>query len=138
MWVDEAGGSMDRASGGSAGEGSGWWVSSGEDARSRCMCWRGGGGAICTRGAVAPKQMCDLYRAFAGGDVETARKLHFDLFDLFGALFAEANPQPAKYALHRLGISANELRLPMVPAASQTEELVDHALAKLGLISASN
>ena len=132
--VKEASGSLDQASAILAGACSGFAVLSGDDSLSLPLYSLGGHGAISTTAGVAPRQMSDLYRAFAAGDARTARKLHFDLFPLFGALFAETNPQPAKYALSRLGIIANELRLPMVPVAPETEALVDRALATLGLI----
>ena len=131
--VKEASGSLDAASAILAGAEPGFTVLSGDDSLSLPLYSLGGHGAISTTAAVAPRQMSDLYRAFAAKDPETARKLHFDLFDLFGALFSETNPQPAKYALSRLGIIANELRLPMVPVTPETEGLVDQALANLGL-----
>jgi len=132
--VKEASGSLDQASAILARACSGFTVLSGDDSLSLPLYSLGGHGAISTTAAVAPRQMSDLYRAFAAGDTGAARKLHFDLFPLFGALFAETNPQPAKYALKRLGIIANELRLPMVPVARDTEALVDRALADLGLL----
>lgn len=126
--VKEASGSLDQASAILAGAAPGFAVLSGDDSLSLPLYALGGHGAISTTAAVAPRQMSDMYRAFAAGDSETARRLHFDLFPLFGALFAETNPQPAKYALSRLGIAANELRLPMVPVAPATAALVDSAL----------
>lgn len=132
--VKEASGSLDQASAILSGVGPDFSVLSGDDSLCLPMYSLGGHGTISTTASVAPRQMSDMYRAFDDGHAGAARTLHFDLFPLFGALFAEANPQPAKYALYRLGIIANELRLPMVPVASETEGLVDRALARLGLL----
>ena len=48
-------------------------------------------------------------------------------------LFAEPSPCPAKYALSKLGKMANEMRLPLVPIAKETEAKIDAAMAQAGL-----
>ena len=60
-----------------------------------------------------------------------ARALHHRLFPLFKACFVEPNPIPGKYAMASLGLMANELRLPLVPATAKTEELIDKILKEL-------
>ena len=50
---------------------------------------------------------------------------------LFQACFVEPNPIPGKAAMARLGLMANELRLPLVPASPKTEELIAKTLDEL-------
>ncbi len=48
-------------------------------------------------------------------------------------LFSETSPAPTKYALARLGLMREELRLPMVPVGEATRALVDGAMRHAGL-----
>jgi 4-hydroxy-tetrahydrodipicolinate synthase len=104
-------------------------VFSGDDSLALPLYALGGHGAITTVGNVAPGPMARLYHGYFEGQVEEARKIHFQLLPLFKALFCEVNPCPVKFALHRMGFVRNELRLPLAPITSASEELVLEALA---------
>ena len=52
---------------------------------------------------------------------------------LHRALFCETNPAPAKYALSRLGRSAEDVRLPLVALSERAKAEVDAALVAVGL-----
>ena len=52
-----------------------------------------------------------------------------------GALFVDPNPAGPKYALSVLGKLANELRLPMLPAASTAQAAIKAAMTHAGLLS---
>ena len=64
-------------------------------------------------------------------DMVKARAYHHLLSPLFKACFVEPNPIPGKYAMARLGLMRNELRLPLVPASPKTEELIAKTLDEL-------
>lgn len=84
---------------------------------------------------LAPRKVADLYEAAERGDMEEARKLHFDLFELNHSVFFDTNPIPIKYMMKRMGLIANnEHRLPMVPATPELEKRLDRVLANAGLI----
>ena len=53
---------------------------------------------------------------------------------LHRALFVEANPIPVKWALSKMGLIENELRLPMVPLSSRYYEAVRNALGEAGCL----
>ena len=62
-----------------------------------------------------------------------AEEIHRKYFPLLRALFIETNPGPLKHALERLGFTAAELRLPLVPVRPDTATAIDQTLEKLGL-----
>jgi 4-hydroxy-tetrahydrodipicolinate synthase len=50
-------------------------------------------------------------------------------------LFLEASPAPTKYALARLGLCSEEVRLPLLPVQSQVvKDEIDAAMKEAGLI----
>jgi len=76
--------------------------------------------------------ICD--RVFAN-DLEGARKIHYELFELNQSVFFDTNPIPIKYMMKRLGIiPENAHRLPMSPATPELEKKLDKVLADAGLI----
>ena len=46
----------------------------------------------------------------------------------------QASPAPVKYALSRLGLIREDLRLPLVPVSDATRRIVDDALRHAGLL----
>ena len=71
------------------------------------MLTLGGRGHLSCVGNFAPRPVAELYDAFAAGDHERARALHYDLHPLVDAAFAETNPVPAKWIMERLGLIAS-------------------------------
>ena len=95
----------------------------------------GGIGCISVSANVAPKLCADFAAACASGDWSGALVLHERLFALHKAMFADASPAPAKYALSRLHDWFDpEVRLPIIPANDAAKAAVDAALAEAGLI----
>lgn len=88
----------------------------------------GGEGVISVISNLYPrvtKKLCDSYFS---GDIKTALNIQKRLLPIIKAIFAETNPAPIKYALSKLGLCENELRLPLAPIKSFTEGLVDEAM----------
>jgi 4-hydroxy-tetrahydrodipicolinate synthase len=82
---------------------------------------------------VAPEAMVAMYNAVAAGDFATARSWQDRLIDLHKALFLDASPAPAKYALAKLGLCSEEMRLPMTPTSDAVKPAIDAAMAAAGL-----
>lgn len=83
---------------------------------------------------IAPRKVADLANATAAGEMERARQLHFELFELNQAVFFDTNPIPMKYMMKRLGLlAANEHRLPMMAATPELERRLDAVLERAGL-----
>jgi 4-hydroxy-tetrahydrodipicolinate synthase len=84
---------------------------------------------------LVPGKIAALCNATLAGNLEAARKLHYELFELNQAVFFDTNPIPMKYMMKRLGIlERNEHRLPMVPATPELEKRLDGVLRRAGLI----
>ena len=109
----------------------GFRVLSGNDSDTFDMMRQGADGVISVASNVFPSAMVDLVRALQRGDTEDAAKMDAALQPLFKALFVEPNPIPAKAAMAQLGLMENSLRLPLVPATPETEDLLKQTLKEL-------
>ena len=95
----------------------------------------GGVGCISVTANVAPKLCSDFQKAMREGRWDDALKLQDRLYPLHAALFTDASPGPAKYALSRVRPGfPTELRLPLVEASDASKRAVDKALEHAGLI----
>jgi 4-hydroxy-tetrahydrodipicolinate synthase len=112
-----------------------WRVFVGLESLSFPMLCVGAAGVMNAAGNIAPARVAALCERVAAGDLGEARRLHFELLELFRAIFWDTNPIPLKYMMRRIGILAtNEHRLPMVPATPELERRLDDALRRAGLI----
>ena len=109
----------------------GFSVLSGNDDETLSLMATGADGIISVAANIAPREMVEMVEALQKDDMVKARALHHRLFPLFKACFVEPNPIPGKAAMARLGLMANELRLPLVPATQKTEELMKKVLEDL-------
>lgn len=107
---------------------------SGEDATALGFMAHGGQGCISVTSNVAPKLCAQFQEACLKGDYIAALSLQDQLMPLHDVMFCESNPGPAKYALSRLGLGVEEVRLPLVPITAHGRDLVDAALATAQLI----
>ena len=114
-----------------AGRPEGFKVLSGNDDDTLALMKAGADGVISVASNVAPVEMAAFTKAAACGNLSEAEALEERLADLFKALFIEPNPIPGKAAMARLGLMENTLRLPLVPALKETEEIMDKTLEKL-------
>jgi len=108
---------------------------SGDDPLTLPMFAIGGSGVISVTANVAPRAMAALCAAGLKGDYEGARKIHYELFPLFKALFAETNPIGIKAAMEIAGRCSGELRLPMTPLGSENRKKLEAALRACKVIS---
>lgn len=107
---------------------------SGEDMTALGFDAHGGHGCISVTSNVAPRLCSQMQEKALSGDFKGALAIQDKLVHLHRNLFLEPNPTAVKYAASRLGLCANELRLPLVPATQATQEAVDFALRHAGLI----
>ena len=110
-------------------------VLSGDDGLCVPMYSVGGHGVISVVSNVAPAATSKLYRDFKSGDVVAAAAGQIALRALIESLFCEANPQPAKMAMHLMGAMSPATRLPLVTASDATRERLADDLNRLGLLS---
>ena len=94
----------------------------------------GGVGCVSVTANVAPRLCADFQKATAERNWDKALELQDRLYPLHAAMFADASPGPAKYALSRVrpGFPA-ELRLPMTEPSDAAKRVIDVALDHAGL-----
>lgn len=89
---------------------------SGDDVLALPILSIGGEGIISVIANALPRKVSDLIHHAMAGRYEEARRLHFELIELFRLQFDDGNPAGVKTMLHHLGRIENVLRLPLVPA----------------------
>ncbi len=110
-------------------------VYSGDDASTLAMLLLGAHGAISVTANVAPKLMHEMCIAALNGKVSRAREINFRLLGLHRNLFVEANPIPVKWAVARMGLMKNKLRLPLTPLSPTAYAKVEAAMRQAGVLS---
>ncbi len=110
-------------------------VLSGDDFTAFPIMAIGGKGVISVASNVMPKQMANMWNAYAKGDLEKACRIHYKLFPLFSAMFIETNPVPAKTALAMMGrIPTDEVRLPLAAMSEANKDRLKEVLRSLKLV----
>lgn len=111
--------------------GSDFWLLSGDDYAALEMRRRGGHGCISVVANVVPEICASAHRLCDGRNYIGANALFAKLEPLQESLFLEPNPQGVKYAMHRLGLCRNELRLPLLSVSRETAARIDKAMQLL-------
>src|SRR5690606_20177668 len=106
---------------------------SGDDSSYLGYAAHGGVGVISVTSNVAPEAMVALYDAIQAGDFAVARSWQERLIGLHKALFLDNSPSPAKYALARLGLCEEGVRLPLSLTADAVKPAIDKALTEAGV-----
>ena len=106
---------------------------SGEDATALGYMAHGGHGCISVTVNVAPEAMSSLIDACLDGDFRTALQWQDKLIGLHKALFADASPSPTKFALARLGLCQEDVRLPLAPCSEPARAQVLEAMRAAGV-----
>ena len=107
---------------------------SGEDATAHGFNAQGGVGCITVTGNVVPKLCAELQAATLRGDYAAALRVQDRLMPLHVAIFLEPGLVGVKYAMSRLGLCDERVRLPLTPLLPATRERIDAGLAHAGLI----
>jgi 4-hydroxy-tetrahydrodipicolinate synthase len=81
-------------------------------------------GVISVAANCYTKDFTQMVQLALDGHFAEARALHYKLIKGIRLLFAEGNPTGVKCALHHYGISANVLRLPLVPAGNELDQQI--------------
>jgi 4-hydroxy-tetrahydrodipicolinate synthase len=133
--IKDATGNLGRVSDQRLKCGEGFIQLSGNDDMALGFNAMGGVGCISVTANVAPRLCSDFQKATRENRWDDALKLQDRLYPLHAALFTDASPAPAKYALSRIRSDfPAELRLPLVEASSASKRAVDSALEHAGLI----
>ncbi|KIC51827.1 4-hydroxy-tetrahydrodipicolinate synthase [Tateyamaria sp. ANG-S1] len=107
---------------------------SGEDATAHGFNAQGGVGCISVTANAAPRLLSQMQEACLAGDYAKALEIQDKVMPLHKAIFTEPGLVGAKYAMSRLGLCSDEVRLPLTCLADDTKAKVDAALEHAGLI----
>lgn len=108
-------------------------IYSGDDGTAMELILLGGKGDISVVANVAPAAMHAMCKAAIAGDRETATAINARLEALHHALFVEANPIPAKWALHKMGYGSQGIRLPLTALDEKYHDIVLKAMQESGV-----
>ena len=132
--IKDATGDMGRASAQRLACGEDWVMLSGNDDAALGYMAHGGHGAISVTCNVAPEQCVAFYNDAMAGQWQGALYGQDRLIRLHAALFTDASPAPAKFALAHLGLCADEVRLPLTRASEASRAEVLAGLRDAGVI----
>ncbi len=105
----------------------------GDDASTLEYMGAGARGVISVTANVAPRRMHEACAAALAGDLARARSIDADLQPLHRDLFIEASPVPVKWAVARMGLIGNAIRLPLVELAAAHQDAVLRAMRTAGI-----
>lgn len=103
-------------------------VLSGDDAMVLPLMAVGGVGVVSVASNVVPRAMREWTDTMTERNFVKAREQLKPLLPLFDACFVESNPIPVKGGAKILGLMDTNYRLPMVPPAPKTMELMEQVL----------
>jgi len=106
----------------------------GDDASSLAFMLQGGKGSISVTANIAPKMMVDMCNAALARDIDVAGQLNAQLMPLHKNLFLEANPIPVKWAMQKMGLIQEGIRLPLTALAESFQADVEEAMKISGVI----
>jgi 4-hydroxy-tetrahydrodipicolinate synthase len=109
-------------------------ILSGDDASARRSILMGMKGLISVTANVAPRAVADMVAAAMKGDSVGAERLDQPIAALHRDLFLEPNPIPVKWALARMGLMENGIRLPLTPLSAQHQAAVLAGLSTAGVL----
>jgi 4-hydroxy-tetrahydrodipicolinate synthase len=98
---------------------SGFGLLSGDDAITMPLIAAGADGVISVVANAFPEKFSKMVHSSLRGDLDTARKEHYDLLPVTKMFFEEGNPGGVKVALNTRGIMDETMRLPLFPVSEK-------------------
>jgi 4-hydroxy-tetrahydrodipicolinate synthase len=97
----------------------------------------GGAGGILVASHLVGDRMREMWEAARSGEIERAREIDAEIAPVYEGISVTTNPIPLKAALEMLGLAADRLRLPLVPADAEQRAAVRAGLDAAGVAVAS-
>ena len=132
--IKEATGNIERAQWLIKEAPKGFSIYSGDDPTAVALMLCGGHGNVSVTANVAPRLMHELCMAAIAGDTKKAMGIQLKLLPLHKALFVESNPIPVKWAVSRMGLCSEAIRLPLTPLTSANRPALERVLQSTGLV----
>ena len=104
-------------------------VFSGDDLTAASWVSAGAKGVISVTANVAPSHMAKMCDAAIDEDYAACMRIHEQLMQLHRLLFVESNPIPVKWAMHRMGLMNDEIRLPLTRLTHEYRDALERELS---------
>lgn len=108
-------------------------IYSGEDVSTLALILLGAHGTISVTANVAPRLMHEMCMAALKGERSRAIEINNRLLGLHNHLFVESNPIPVKWALNKMGLIDNGIRLPLTPLDPKYHDTLRQAMLAAGV-----
>jgi 4-hydroxy-tetrahydrodipicolinate synthase len=99
-------------------------VLSGDDAITMPLIAAGADGVISVVANAFPERFAQMVHSSMDGDLDKARKEHYDLLSITRMFFEEGNPGGVKVALKERKISEEFMRLPLIAVSESLRERI--------------
>ena len=106
---------------------------SGDDPTAKEFILHGGSGVISVTANVAPRSMHTMAQLAQKNEVQEATVVNDTLCKLHKYLFAESNPIPVKWVLHKMGLIQSGIRLPLTWLTEDYTEALLQAMNESGI-----
>jgi 4-hydroxy-tetrahydrodipicolinate synthase len=124
--LKEAGGRSSKVSETVVALDSDFTVLSGDDGLTLPFMACGAKGVVSVASNLIPQKVVSLVSLALEGKFIDAQKVHLENYNFFTDIFCEPNPVPIKTLLHLKNvISSAEVRLPLSPASSSNQQLLE-------------
>ncbi|WP_091736171.1 4-hydroxy-tetrahydrodipicolinate synthase [Marininema mesophilum] len=94
----------------------------------------GGNGAVSVASHLVGQEMKEMFEAFDRGEIAQAAQIQRKHLPLIRALFMTSSPAPLKYALSRIGVCDEHVRMPVIPLSEEEKEVMNHLLEDLQIL----
>jgi 4-hydroxy-tetrahydrodipicolinate synthase len=130
--LKEAGGRSSKVSETLVALDSDFTVLSGDDGLTLPFMACGAKGVVSVASNLIPQKVVSLVSLALEGKFVDAQKIHLENYNFFTDIFCEPNPVPIKTLLHlKKIISSAEVRLPLSPASSSNQQLLEKIASDL-------
>ena len=130
--LKEAGGRSSKVSETVVALDSDFTVLSGDDGLTLPFMACGAKGVVSVASNLIPQKVVSLVSLALEGKFIDAQKVHLENYNFFTDIFCEPNPVPIKTLLHlKKIISSAEVRLPLSPASSSNQQLLEKIASDL-------
>ena len=130
--LKEAGGRSSKVSETLVALDSDFTVLSGDDGLTLPFMACGAKGVVSVASNLIPQKVVSLVSLALEGKFIDAQKIHLENYNFFTDIFCEPNPVPIKTLLHlKKIISSPEVRLPLSPASSSNQQLLEKIASDL-------
>lgn len=109
-------------------------IYSGDDSLTLPMLSVGATGVISVASHIVGNQIKEMITSFKKGDIDRAKSIHLEIFDVFKGLFVMTNPIPVKEALNMIGIKVGGYRAPLCEPDKETKQILEDLLSKHNLL----